>query len=302
MHILFDIIIPIFRISEEFLIRALDSISNQEIDKDLFEVFVVDGTPKKYQDYNAKELVGSYGKNFFYLCQSPDRKLVGGARNQGVSVGTNPYLAFLDGDDYWYASYLREMAQEIDSSDDKASIWTCALDCEFPIFSSKSGKSVINKVYGYYPEYLSFLASHPSFAYYWLMGHPPAPTGTIIKRNVFEEANGYDEELGIIEDTELLLRIVGDPRKVNEENRNHYNFVSYVGGYHYIGEENTTNRGTQSGVSELDIEIEEYFKKNAEKFITKHPKPKQKDMPEGTPIGFFESTKGVMRERNLEIR
>ena len=112
---MFDIIIPIFRISEEFLIRALDSISNQEIDEDLFEVFVVDGTPKKYQDYNAKELVGSYGKNFFYLCQSPDRKLVGGARNQGVSVGTNPYLAFLDGDDYWYASYLREMAQEIEA-------------------------------------------------------------------------------------------------------------------------------------------------------------------------------------------
>ena len=79
-------------------------------------------------------------------------------------------------------------------------------------------------------------------AYYFLFRTPPAPTGTIIERNVFIENNGYDEELGIIEDTELLLRIVGDPRKVIIENRNHYLFCQFIGGYHYIGEENTTKR------------------------------------------------------------
>jgi hypothetical protein len=192
------------------------------------------------------------------------------------------------------------MAEEIEgTSDDKVSIWTCALDCEFPVHSSKSGSSVINRVYGYYPEYLSLLESHPSYAYYWLLGHPPAPTGTIIKRNVFEEANGYDEELGIIEDTDLLLRIVGDPRNVNEENRNHYHFVSYVGGYHYIGEENTTKRGTQSGVSELNIEINEYFNENGRKFRKRHPQPLAEELPKGFPKGFLETTKGVMRETEL---
>ncbi len=295
---MFDIIVPIFRIKESFLVRALDSISNQVISKESYEVFVVDGTPKAYQDYDAKSLVASYGFN--YLRQSPERKLVGGARNQGVSAGSNPYLAFLDGDDYWYASYLREMAEEIaDETDDKVSIWTCALDCEFPVYSSKSGKSVINKVYGYYPEYLPFLESQPSYAYYWLMGHPPAPTGTIIKRNVFEAANGYDEELGIIEDTDLLLRIVGDPRSVAEEKRNHYNFISYIGGYHYIGEENTTKRGTQSGVTEISNDIQEYFNENGRKFRKRHPRPTILDLPNDTPIGFLETTKGVMRETTL---
>jgi len=293
---LFDIIVPIFRIKEEFLKRALDSISNQI--NTSYEVFVVDGTPIHHQDYDAESLVASYGFN--YLRQSHERKLVGGARNQGVSAGSNPYLAFLDGDDYWYASYLHEMAEEIEgTSDDKVSIWTCALDCEFPVHSSKSGSSVINRVYGYYPEYLSLLESHPSYAYYWLLGHPPAPTGTIIKRNVFEEANGYDEELGIIEDTDLLLRIVGDPRNVNEENRNHYHFVSYVGGYHYIGEENTTKRGTQSGVSELNIEINDYFNENGRKFRKRHPQPLAEELPKGFPKGFLETTKGVMRETEL---
>ena len=295
---MFDIIVPIFRIKESFLVRALDSISNQIINEESYEVFVVDGTPKAYQDYDAESLVASYGFN--YLRQSLERKLVGGARNQGVSAGSNPYLAFLDGDDYWYASYLREMAEEIaKEADNKVSIWTCALDCEFPVFSSKSGKSVINKVYGYYPEYLSFLESHPSFAYYWLMGHPPAPTGTIIKRNVFEDANGYDEELGIIEDTDLLLRIVGDPRNVAEDKRNHYNFISYIGGYHYIGEENTTKRGTQSGVTEISNDIQEYFNENGRKFRKRHPRPTGIDLPNETPTGFLETTEGVMRETTL---
>lgn len=293
---MFDIIVPIFRIKEEFLKRALDSISNQEISKELYSVFVVDGTPIHHQDYDAESLVASYGFN--YLRQSLERKLVGGARNQGVSAGSNPYLAFLDGDDYWYASYLHEMAEEIaNEADDKVCIWTCALDCEFPVFSSKSGKSVINKVYGYYPEYLSFLESNPSFSYYWLLGHPPAPTGTIIKRNVFEEANGYDEELGIIEDTDLLLRIVGDPRKVKD--RKHYKFIPYVGGYHYIGEENTTKRGTQSGVTEITNDIQEYFNENGRKFRIRHPQPLAEELPNGTPKGFLETTKGVMRETKL---
>ena len=295
---MFDIIVPIFRIKEEFLIRALDSISNQEIRKELYSVFVVDGTPKAYQDYDAESLVASYGFN--YLRQSHERKLVGGARNQGVSAGSNPYLAFLDGDDYWYASYLREMAEEIaNEADDKVCIWTCALDCEFPVFSSKSGKSIINKVYGYYPEYLSFLESNPSYAYYWLLGHPPAPTGTIIKRNVFEEANGYDEELGIIEDTDLLLRIVGDPRSIAEDKRKHYNFIPYIGGYHYIGEENTTKRGTQSGVTEITNDIQEYFNENGRKFRNRHPQPLAEELPKGTLNGFLETTKGVMRETKL---
>jgi len=287
---MFDIIVPIFRIKEDFLKRALDSISNQEISKELYSVFVVDGTPIHHQDYDAESLVNSYGFN--YILQSHERKLVGGARNQGVSAGSNPYLAFLDGDDYWYASYLREMAEEIaNEADDKVCIWTCALDCEFPVFSSKSGKSVINRVYGYYPEYLSFLESHPSFAYYWLLGHPPAPTGTIIKRNVFEEANGYDEELGIIEDTDLLLRIVGDPRNIAEDKRKHYHFISYVGGYHYIGEENTT--------TEITNDIQEYFNENGRKFRKRHPAPLAEELPKGTPNGFLETTKGVMRETKL---
>lgn len=294
---MFDIIIPIFRISETFLVRALDSVKQQSFEE--YQVFVIDGTPAEYKTYDAKELVLSYGNQFSYLVQEPTYKLVGGARNQGVYAGNNPYLAFLDGDDYWYKNYLLDMKDEIEKSNDKIKVWSCALDCEFPVYSTKTGYHKVERVYGYYPEYLSVLETHPHLAYYFLLGHPPAPTGTIIERNVFVENNGYDEELGIIEDTELLLRIVGDPRKVSIENRNHYLFCQFIGGYHYIGEENTTKRGKQSGVSALTTDISSYFEENGRKFVKTHPYPVAEDLPKELPDGFLETTKGVMRMRIL---
>ena len=72
-----------------------------------------------------------------------------------------------------------------------------------------------------------------------------------------------------------------------------------TGGYHYIGEENTTKRGTQSGVSELNIEINEYFNENGRKFRKRHPQPLAEELPKGFPKGFLETTKGVMRETEL---
>ena len=64
-----------------------------------------------------KAVIECYG--FTYLRQDPARKLVGGARNQAVSMGSNPYLAFLDGDDYWYDGYLSEVKTSIEKSNSK---------------------------------------------------------------------------------------------------------------------------------------------------------------------------------------
>ena len=105
---MFDVIIPIYRISKPFLTRCLESVFDQSFDD--YIVYVCDGTPVEHQDYDAKYLVESYG--FVYVRQDPTHPLVSGARNQAVSLGTNPYLAFLDGDDWWYSKYLEEVKEE----------------------------------------------------------------------------------------------------------------------------------------------------------------------------------------------
>ena len=292
---MFDIIVPIYRISEEFLLRALDSIKAQTMTD--YTVYVCDGTPPEHQTYDAKAVIECYG--FTYLRQDPARKLVGGARNQAVSMGSNPYLAFLDGDDYWYDGYLSEVKTSIEKSNSKTAIWSVALDCEYPIISQMTGEiRQMKGIYGYWEDQ-TFLLRHPDLAYYWFFGHPPTPTGTIIRREAFESVEGYDETMGMAEDTELILRIVGDPRQVPVADRRHYESLPLIGGFHYVGDENTCSLGTQSGESDGRDrdDINAFFNANSDYFAEIHPTPTRDDLPTYTSEAFIESLKGVMRDR-----
>jgi glycosyltransferase involved in cell wall biosynthesis len=296
---MFDVIIPIYRISKSFLTRCLESVFDQTLDD--YTVYVCDGTPVEHQDYDAQALVESYGFNYFR--QDPAHPLVSGARNQAVALGSNPFLAFLDGDDWWYDGYLREVKEEIDNSLQKVAIWSCPLDCHVPVQSQFSGEPFMVKgLYGYWENDMPFMENYPDYAYYYLFGHPPAPTGTIIRRDAFESVGGYDERMAMAEDTELLLRIIGDPRTTPIEERRHYRVLNMIVGFHYIGEENTCSGGIQTGANELATEqgkeLNEVLESNMDLFYEKHPKPTVEDLPNGVSAilpDFAETLKGVMR-------
>lgn len=297
---MFDVIIPIYRISKSFLERCLESVFDQTFED--YTVYVCDGTPVEHQDYDAKYLVESYG--FVYLRQDPAHPLVSGARNQAVALGSNPYLAFLDGDDWWYSQYLEEVKIEIEESSDKVAIWSCPLDCHVPVQSQFSGDIFnVKGLYGYWPQDMPFLENYPDYAYYYLFGHPPAPTGTIIRREAFEAVGGYDERMAMAEDTELLMRITGDPRKLPVEERRHYRVLDLIVGFHYVGEENTCSGGIQTGANEVAVtqgkDLNAFLDANMDLLYEKHPKPTMKDMPAGVfeiLPEFAETFKGVMRD------
>ncbi len=300
---MFDVIIPIYRISKPFLERCLESVFDQTFED--YTVYVCDGTPVEHQDYDAKAFVESYGFN--YVRQDPTHPLVSGARNQAVALGSNPFLAFLDGDDWWYDAYLREVKEEIENSLPKVAIWSCPLDCHVPVLSQFSGKPFMVKgLYGYWPQDMPFLEHYPDYAYYYFFGHPPAPTGTIIRREAFESVGGYDERLAMAEDTELLLRIVGDPRIIPLEERRRYRVLDMIVGFHYVGEENTCSGGIQSGANEVaareGTDINAILDSNMDLFYEKHERPSMSDLPEGVSAilpDFGETFKGVMRDRMI---
>ena len=91
-----SLIIPIYNV-EKFLDRSLQSVEDQTIDKNEFEVILVnDGSTD-----GSKEIIKKFMKrnpNFKYL-----EKKNGGlsdARNYGLDHAKGEYVAFLDSDDY----------------------------------------------------------------------------------------------------------------------------------------------------------------------------------------------------------
>ena len=105
--------------------------------------------------------------------------------------------------------------------------------------------------------------------------------------------------MAMCEDTELLLRIVGDPRKVPVEERRHYRVLDFIVGYHYVGEESTCEGGIQTGATALTSDLTAFFIENMEYFIEKHPKPTMEELPQPLPQNFFETMNGVMRNHQL---
>jgi len=291
---MFDIIIPIYNVEKTLLLRCFDSVMNQSINN--YNVWVCDGKPNE----ENKKMVESY--NFNYIEQDTDNfKRVGGARNQICFLGKNPYIAFLDGDDWWYKHHLKEMKQAIKKSPKETAVWASVCDCEYELQSSKTGDIYkMEGLYGHYEDNL-FLLTYPQYSYYWFFGHPPAPTTTVVERNAFETVGGFDTRYSILEDTECWMRIVGDPSKVKKTR--FFESVPVIGGFHHIGSENTTSRGSQSPAFEGNIQ--EVFSNNSDLFILEHPRPtldnKPKDVKKQHWEGLIETVNGVNRTQIFNI-
>ena len=61
-------------------------------------------------------------------------------RNQGIALGDNPYIAFLDGDDYWYDEHLIEFVNYMRDEPDEGVVYWTAADCILELVFPKSGE------------------------------------------------------------------------------------------------------------------------------------------------------------------
>jgi glycosyltransferase involved in cell wall biosynthesis len=85
--------------TEAYIGRCLDSVLNQEYDKDEFEVIVIDDHSPDNLGEIVKEKQSAH-KNLTYY-RSEINKNCGGGRNIGVKFAKGEYIFFLDSDDYW---------------------------------------------------------------------------------------------------------------------------------------------------------------------------------------------------------
>tara|TARA_B100001094_G_C18195950_1_gene810968 strand:- start:11141 stop:12082 length:942 start_codon:yes stop_codon:yes gene_type:complete len=105
---MFDVIVPTYQPPISLLKKCLESIRKQSFQD--YTVWICDGTPEDWRRYDAMQQVFEEYPEFNYEKQTGEG--VSQARNQIIEKGSNPYIAFLDADDFWREDYLTNMYEQ----------------------------------------------------------------------------------------------------------------------------------------------------------------------------------------------
>lgn len=96
----FSIVIPVYNGLTHGLPKCLDSIWNQPLDKELYEVICVDDCSTDDTRYWLKEQQAHHTN--LYVIENEVNIRQGGGRNKGVRAAKGEYIAFIDCDDYFH--------------------------------------------------------------------------------------------------------------------------------------------------------------------------------------------------------
>jgi len=107
-----SIIIPTFN-RENFIVEAIQSVLDQDYDGTLEVIISDDGSTDR-----TFEILESYGVRVIVLRKPQDCLSQGASstRNRGIRIATQPYICFLDSDDFFLPGHLRKITSFMDSN------------------------------------------------------------------------------------------------------------------------------------------------------------------------------------------
>lgn len=107
---LLSIIVPMYK-SEAYLPKCLDSLLDQDISHEDYEIVLIDdGSPD-----GGKALAEGYASRYQNIVVlSQDNKGTSGARNTGLRYASGKYVYFVDPDDYILENSLKEILQKME--------------------------------------------------------------------------------------------------------------------------------------------------------------------------------------------
>ena len=106
-----SIIIPFYNV-EQYIAQCLDSVYQQDIPEEEYEVICVnDASPD-----GSREIVKEYQKKHknLILVEHERNKKLGGARNTGLNVAHGTYVLFVDSDDMLAENSIGRLVEEIE--------------------------------------------------------------------------------------------------------------------------------------------------------------------------------------------
>jgi len=234
---MFDIIIPILKMKPKYLHECLASLKAQQHRK--FKCYIIDGSPEDWEQYKeSMDVINSMMKKDrrfeYHRHPNLDEPYVSEAQNYGLSLGSNPYVSFLGGDDFYYPHHLISMKDAIDAElDDDVGFWFSMIrvnnksTLDFQTFKIGRVRSWLMNHYLSYPTMPKHL--YPFFH----SGNPIFMNGLVLKRELVEEVGGFNIDYRIGEDVDMVMKIV--------IRGNHGRWLPYVGSYLRVHSEQTTN-------------------------------------------------------------
>jgi glycosyltransferase involved in cell wall biosynthesis len=199
---MFSVIIPLYNKSE-YITACLNSIINQTYPD--FEIIIVndgstdDGIKKVYKllDNSQNSMLNIHHKIKISLINQ-ENSGVSTARNNGVNVANNDYIAFLDADDWWDIHFLEEMKTLIENFPD-AGLYGCNF------YYAKNGRFII-KDKGFSNEFnMGYINYFKTFGktFSVLINC----SFVVIPRKNLNETGGFNPKLKYGEDFDLWARI-----------------------------------------------------------------------------------------------
>lgn len=185
----FTIVIPLYN-KQKSVINTLLSVLNQTYQS--FEVLVID-------DGSTDESVNrvrSLNSNIIQIIQKPNGGVCS-ARNAGIQIAKNDYIAFLDADDIWSPDYLEKQVKSITDFND-AAMWGQNFA---PIRDSKRElllTGLPEGYRGYITDYFKMKRVSDLFC----------SSSVVVKKDVFDKVGFFDERIKYSEDLDMWYRII----------------------------------------------------------------------------------------------
>ena len=198
-----SVVIPLFN-KESTIKRAVDSVLAQTLSN--FELIIVDDGSSD----RSRAVVESIEDDRIRLVSQPNRG-VSAARNRGIRASRYPYLALLDGDDWWHPNFLCDL-HALAMLHPKCGAYCCQY-----VQVDDSG---FHRKLDRFPEFDVGVFNLADYFY------TPCSSAILVRKAVFDVVGGFNERLTHGEDGEMWVRI---------SNRFDFLYVAKILAFYFVG-------------------------------------------------------------------
>lgn len=239
MELKLSVIVPIYNV-EKYLHKCVDSLLNQDLPSEDYEIILVDdGSPDR-----CGEVCDEYSTQYSNInVIHRDNGGLSAARNSGIEVARGEYVQFVDSDDYLEPDVLKSLVNKMDT--DKLDV----LRFNYQNVNERYEVFEPNKISKPYVDYrdevcdgLTFLTERLGYACYACQ--------FMIRRDLLE--NCIFKEGVYFEDTEWTPRMLLKAKRVTSTDLMVYNYLMRAGSITKSREETKKKKVLEDRLSLID--------------------------------------------------